>query len=104
MGVFALLARRATSGPAVDDRLSQFAGRQAEVRAEKAQTRPFAALDAAVSKGKRGGQMSRNLARADLKLTVTEFIGIKVLAAAVGIVFGVILGRASPLAQIAAAI
>lgn len=104
MGVFLVLARRMAGGPAVDDRLNQFAGRQQEQRAKEQPSKPFAAIDAAVAKGKRGGQMARNLARADLKLTVTEFIGIKIGAALAGAAFGAIVGRAAPAAQILAAL
>lgn len=104
-GVFALIARRATSAPGVDGRLTQYAGRQIEQQTtQKAPTKPFASIDAAMVKGKRGGQIARNLARADIKLTVTEFIGIKILAALAGAAFGAIVGRAAPTAMLLVAI
>ena len=48
--------------------------------------------------------MARNLARADIKLTVTEFIGVKLLAAIGGAAFGAVVGRAAPLAMLLAAL
>jgi tight adherence protein B len=105
MGVFLLIARRTAGAPGMDNRLSQYAGRQVEQRSqEQTQAKPFAAIDAAVAKGKRGSQIARNLGRADLKLTVTEFIGIKILAAIGGGVFGAIVGRATPAAMLLAAL
>lgn len=103
VGVTALIAQRTATSPGVDSRLSQYAGRQFEQEA-KTQARPLAALDAAVAKGKRGGQIARNLARADIKLTVTEFIGIKMLAALGGAGVGAFVGRAAPAAMFLAAL
>ncbi|HOY52471.1 MAG TPA: hypothetical protein PLX49_11905, partial [Prolixibacteraceae bacterium] len=81
LGIFALIARRVSAtAPAVDDRLSQFASRREEKPSKEKDAKPLAQFDAAVSKGKRGSQMARDLARADVKLTVTEFIGVKILA------------------------
>ncbi|HMO57499.1 MAG TPA: type II secretion system F family protein [Roseiflexaceae bacterium] len=92
--VFAAIGRRMEgSAPEVDDRLSQFAGRREEKTAQKART--IDQIDAVVGKGERGNQTRRDLARADLKLTVTEFYLIKFLAACVGAAFGAFLGRAS---------
>lgn len=103
IGVFALIAQRMSSAPAVDGRLSEYAGRQIE-QPQQTQAKPLAAIDAAMAKGKRGGQIARNLARADIKLTVTEFIGIKILAALLGAALGLLLGRAAPAAMILAAV
>ncbi len=105
LGIFALLARRADrQTPEVGDRLSQFASRREEKTAKDKDAKPFAQIDAVVSKGKRGSQMQRDLARADLKLTVTEFIGVKILAALVGAGVGAAAGRAAPEALILAAL
>jgi tight adherence protein B len=105
MGVFLLIARRSGStAPAVDDRLSQFASRREEKPAKEKDAKALAQIDAVVSKGKRGSQMARDLARADVKLTVTEFIGVKVLVAVVGGVLGAVIGRASTEAMILAAL
>jgi tight adherence protein B len=100
--IFGIVARSMGRGPDVGDRLSQFAGRQERNQAEEA--RPLAKLDAAVAKGKQGSQIARDLARADLKLTVTEFIGIKILAALVGVGLGAFLGRATSSAMLISAL
>ena len=103
LGVFAALSRSRASSPDVGNRLTQFAGRDQRVQADE-QSRPLARIDAVVAKGKRGGQIARNLARADLKLTVTEFIGTKILAAAIGAGAGAFIGRASAQAMFASAL
>ena len=101
IGLFAVVAtmgRKRIDGAggskSVDDRLSQFAGRVD--RNQPAEVKPLAKIDAAVSKGKQGSQIARDLARADIKLTVTEFIGVKLLAALVlsALVGGVMLSFA----------
>ncbi len=103
-GIFAAIGQRVGKKPEVDDRLSQFASRRNE-RADQAQdAKPLAQIDAVVSKGKRGSRIARDLARADLKLTVTEFIGIKILAALVGAGLGSYVGRAAPEAAILVAL
>ncbi|KAB8140530.1 secretion system protein [Chloroflexia bacterium SDU3-3] len=102
MGGAFLLYRRSAGAPGVDNRLNEYAGRQFEQASSGTQAKPFAALDAKVSKGKRGSQMARNLARADIKLTVTEFIGTKILAALLGVALGAVLGRAAPAALLIA--
>src|SRR5690606_32064137 len=96
--IFVLIARRMDRGPDVSDRLSQFAGRQDRTKAEE--EKPLAKLDAAVSKGKQGSQIARDLARADLKLTVTEFIGLKILSALAGVGLGMLIGRANSSAML----
>jgi tight adherence protein B len=103
VAIFAIISRR-VEGPSPDlgNRLNQFAGR-AE-RNQPAEVKPLAKLDAVVAKGKQGSQIARDLARADLKLTVTEFIGIKILAAVLGAGLGALIGRASSLAMIISAL
>lgn len=96
--IFWIIARSMNRGPDVSDRLSQFAGRQDRNQAEE--EKPLAKLDAAVSKGKQGSQIARDLARADLKLTVTEFIGLKILAALAGVGLGMLVGRANSSAML----
>jgi tight adherence protein B len=98
IAVFALIARRMDGGPDVGDRLNQFAARGD--RGAAPEVKPLAKLDAAVAKGKQGSQIARDLARADLKLTVTEFIGFKLLSALAGAALGAIIGRASPQAML----
>jgi tight adherence protein B len=100
--IFGIVARSMGRGPDVGDRLSQFAGRQE--RNQAAEAKPLAKLDAAVAKGKQGSQIARDLARADLKLTVTEFIGLKILAALAGVGFGAFLGRANSSAMLISAL
>ncbi len=79
----------------VSDRLSQFAGR-VTVQNESNPREALARIDAVVSKSKQGSNIARDLARADLKLTVSEFIGLKLLAALLGAGIGAFIGRASP--------
>lgn len=104
--VIALMGRKRLDGASgarsFDDRLSQFAGR-AE-RNQPAEVKPMARIDAAVSKGKQGSKIARDLARADIKLTVTEFIGTKILAALIGVGLGAFIGRASTPALVLSAI
>lgn len=102
VSVFALLGRRTSSAPEVNSRLTQYAGRREQPR-EEPQKR-LAKFDAAMSKGRRGGQIARSLGRADLKLTVTEFVAIKILSAVAGAALGAFLGRASREAMIISAL
>lgn len=102
IGVFVLIARRMGGGPDVGDRLNQFAARGDRVQAPE--VKPLERLDAVVAKGQRGSQIARDLARADIKLTVTEFIGMKILAALAGAGLGALVGRASPQAMLISAL
>lgn len=77
----------------LDDRLNQFAGRAQ--RNQPAEAKPLARIDAAMSKGRQGSKIARDLARADLKLTVAEFVGLKILSAVAGAGLGAFIGRAS---------
>jgi tight adherence protein B len=100
------MGRKSLSGApgsqSVDDRLNQYAGRTDRNKAEE--IKPLAKIDAAVSKGKQGSKIARDLARADLKLTVTEFIGLKILAAVAGAAAGAYIGRASTASMVLSAI
>jgi tight adherence protein B len=102
----ALMGRKSLGGAdgsrSVDDRLNQYAGRADRNQAQ--QVKPLAKIDAAVSKGKQGSKIARDLARADLKLTVTEFILLKIGAAALGAVLGAFIGRASAAAMVLSAL
>src|SRR5689334_12470910 len=104
--VVASMGRKSLSGApgsqSVDDRLTQYAGRNDRNKAQE--VKPLAQLDAAVSKGKQGSKIARDLARADLKLTVTEFIGLKLLAALAGAGLGAFIGRASSQAMLLSAL
>lgn len=105
LGAFFAFARRGGGGGAgYEDRLTQFAGRRAEAQQQRSAKEQLQQIDKVVARGKRGSETARDLARADLKLTVTEFYGIKLLAAAVGAIAGMIIGRASWEAQLLSAI
>lgn len=91
---------RGQRSEAVSSRLTEFvgpSGAQAEANPRQALER----LDRVVVQSKRGGNIQRDLARADVKLTVTEYIIIKFLCALVGAGFGVFVGRASMAAMFA---
>lgn len=99
-GVIAFKKLRPAS---VEDRLSQFADRRgsqggSEEKGASALTRQ---LDVVVSRSKGSSDMARDLAQADLKLTVTEFIMIKFAAVLVFAAFGVFITRVSFYAMIA---
>lgn len=101
--VVVLMRQSATAD--VAQRLETFAGGKIQERSNEPIARQaIERIDAVVAKSKQGGSIQRELARADLKLTVAEFIGLKLGAALLGVVFGFILGRANFLAQIGAAI
>ena len=91
--VFALRGNRKD----VTDRLDRFAGRseeEAEAQAQKRKGKSTSALTEQVDKAIAGrgfaGKMQRDLAQANLKFTVAEFIGLRVIAAIVGGVIGYI--------------
>ncbi len=91
---------RGQRSEAVSSRLTELvgpSGAQAEANPRQALER----LDRVVVQSKRGGNIQRDLARADVKLTVTEYIIIKFLCALVGAGFGVFVGRASMAAMFA---
>ncbi len=91
---------RRQRGTEVSSRLTEFVGPSDTQPAAN----PRQALDhieRKVAQSKRGNNIQRDLARADVKLTVTEFIIIKLLCALVGLGFGVFVGRASPAAMFA---
>src|SRR5512145_947870 len=102
MLIFGLIARSMGKGADVGERLNQFAGRQQQE--QQVEAKPLAKLNAAVSKGKQGSQVARDLARADLKLTVAEFFGLKLVAALLGVGFGALVGRANPQAALISAL
>ncbi len=98
LAVFGIVARSMGSGD-VSDRLSQFAGR-GPVAKEPGAQQAIARIDAVFAKSKSGNNIGRDLARADLKWRVSEFIGLKILAAVAGAGIGAIIGRASPQAML----
>jgi tight adherence protein B len=93
IAVFGLVARSMGRGDAdVSDRLNQFAGRAAAEQSGQEDLRYR--LDAVVSKSKSGSNIARDIARADLKLTVA--LG--------GAAVGAFIGRASFQAQLITAL
>jgi tight adherence protein B len=87
------------------DRLNQFVGgAKAPTATDDPTAQTLDSLNEAVTKSKRGGKIARDLARADLKLRVVEFIGLKILVGLLGVLIGLYLGRASTEAMFASAL
>lgn len=95
-----LLARGRSNGE-VAVRLSEFAGRGVPAQPGASTRQTLEQIDRVVTQSRQGGNIQRDLARADVKLTVAEFIGIKLLCALLGIGLGVFIGRASTAAMFA---
>ena len=98
-----VIVMRRSRNDDVSQRLSEFAGRTVDQPA----TNPRQALeriDKVVSQSKQGSSIARDLARADIKLTVAEFYLVKLGSAAVGVLAGLYLGRAAPAAMFASAL
>lgn len=101
--VVALMRQSATVD--VSQRLETYAGGKVQDRPSEPITRQaIERIDSVVARSKQGSSIRNELARADLKLTVTEFYILKFGAALLGVVFGMILGRADPSAQFVAAL
>lgn len=83
--LFAFVRMLTRQTPNVDQRLMQVTGGQAEQAGPDLRTR----VDAAVTKTERGSRISRDLARADLKLTAGEFVMLKLGGALVMAAIGV---------------
>lgn len=100
VGGFAIFRRMKPNS--VDDRLSQFADRRGGAAAGDKGTSAIAQrLDAVLSKNKNSSDMARDLAQADLKLTVTEFLLFKLGAVCLFALIGLFVGRAGPYAMLA---
>jgi tight adherence protein B len=84
-------------GSAVGSRLSEYAGDKKAASPQAVTTNRRTLVNERIEKAVRGKgfavSIARNLARADLKLTVAEFIGLKILSTAVGFGIGTFLGR-----------
>src|SRR4051794_4099655 len=85
-------------GPNVGSRLSEYAGdKKVATSAQPSATNRRIQVNERIEKAMRGKgfavSIQRNLARADLKLTVAEYIGLKILSTAVGFGVGTFLGR-----------
>ncbi|RRR65813.1 MAG: secretion system protein [Candidatus Viridilinea halotolerans] len=88
----------------VAERLTEFTGGAAQNQQITDPRQALEQIDKVVSQSKRGSNTGRDLARADVKLTVTEFYLIKIGASIAGALIGAYIGRASGTAMIAAAI
>lgn len=84
-------------GNTVGTRLSEYAGEKKGAATQAPTTTRRNLVNERIEKAVRGKgfavTIQRNLARADLKLTVAEFIGLKILSTAVGFGIGTFLGR-----------
>jgi tight adherence protein B len=111
LGLFALLLivlvglmLRGRRGDGVAERLSEFAGRAPAEQQGASPRQALERLDKVVSQSKQGGNIQRDLARADVKLTVAEFVLLKLGCALAGAALGYFIGRANPLAAFTAAL
>ncbi len=96
LAVFLVLARAVGMGgnPRAESRLQEFAGRPQEQKQEHADREKITArTDRAMQKVAYAQRVARNLAQADIKLTITEYLLIKAFAVAVGWLLGQFLGR-----------
>lgn len=91
---------RSSRRDAVSQRLSEFAGRTVEQPAANPR-QALERIDKVVSQSRQGSNTARDLARADVKLTVAEFYLVKLAAAALGAIAGIYIGRASTAAMFA---
>jgi tight adherence protein B len=87
----------------VAGRLSEYAG-SGKQQQQANPRQALEQLDKVVAGSKQGGNIQRDLARADLKLTVAEFIIMKIGCALVGAGLGAFIGRASPVAMFTSAL
>ncbi|NCC34733.1 MAG: secretion system protein [Chloroflexia bacterium] len=98
-GVVVML--RSGQGDSVTSRLDEFAGRGDQSTDEANPRQALERIDKVVAKSKQGSNTARDLARADVKLTVAEFYITKFGAALLGAGFGAFVGRATPMAMLA---
>jgi tight adherence protein B len=111
LGLFSLLLvtlvglmLRNRGGDGMSERLSEFAGRAPAEQQAGNPRQALERLDKVVSQSKQGGNIQRDLARADLKLTVAEFVLLKLACALLGAAIGYFVGRANPVAGFTAAL
>ena len=92
---FLLLGRVMATSPNVDARVEQFGGRNRAKQSDEPREKQklTARADKALGRGRWAQTTARKLAQADLKLTVTEFLLIKLFTVAVGFLFGQLVGR-----------
>jgi tight adherence protein B len=107
------IARLSAGNPDIKGRLIRFVGDgdQNKLRGKKkdekkqftlglGETQLAARVDKAVGQRTFGKQTQRKLAQADLKLTLFEFMLIKVFMVIVGLVVGLFLGRGGPIQEV----
>lgn len=94
---------RGSRRDAVSQRLTEFAGRTVEQPAANPR-QALERIDKVVSQSRQGSNTARDLARADVKLTVAEFYLVKLASAGIGVLIGLYLGRASTAAMFASAL
>jgi tight adherence protein B len=85
-------------------RLTEFAGRSVTDQQAANPRQALERIDKVVSQSKQGSNTGRDLARADIKLTVAEFYLVKLGVASLGVLIGLYLGRASTAAMFASAL
>lgn len=90
--IFLAVARNAGASQSLESRVQEYGGRPQDQAAPKRE-KLTARTDRAISGGKYAQRIARMLSRADLKLTITEFLLIKALAVVLGWLFGTFLGR-----------
>lgn len=101
--ILVVVMMRGGSDVDMSGRLSEYAGSGKQPQ----QANPRQALeklDKVVAGSKQGGNIQRDLARADLKLTVAEFIIMKIGCALAGAAFGAFIGRANSVAMFTSAL
>ncbi len=101
VGVFLFLRFR-SQGPSVEQRLNDYGGGSdglsgdpttAVVKASNTREIVTERLDKALKGRSFAQEISRNLAKADIKLTVGEFVGVKIISMGICFAVGVFLGR-----------
>jgi tight adherence protein B len=108
--IFGGLALFSSAGPDYRSRLARFVGGGKAAEEKKEEKKPFslglgesqlaARVDRAMGGQTFGKTVQRKLAQADLKLTLFEFMLVKLFALAVGVMIGLYLGRGGPVEQV----
>ena len=99
-GIAAMMFMR-TRSASLDDRLRQVADRGNDKLDDRGGMNALTSrLEAVVSKNEKSHDLARDLAQADLKLTVTEFLMIRVASVFLFALLGVFIGRANVYAML----
>jgi tight adherence protein B len=91
--IFLALSRVMAGNGSLESRVQEFARRPEEQAKAAGREKLTARTDKAISGARFAQRVQRNLAQADLKLTVTEFILFKLLAVVAGWMVGQFIGR-----------